>query len=145
MMDNVVCPYTLLGEEGGVRGRSPIYATSGSACADLSLPEEVTVGSMEAKSVNLLISFQIPEGRKILMYPRSSLLAKKMVMSPVSVIDSDYDQPVFATLVNLGRESVTFSAGERVVQVECVPAHDCVSWARRNVRRSGGFGSTGER
>lgn len=128
-----------------IHGQKPYYATKYAACADLEVPKNVTVPAGKAVKVNLLIGFMIPKGYKLLMYPRSSLLIKKGLIQPVSVIDQDYSgQPVHAPLFNPGTTDITLVIGERIAQIECVPAYDCLSWCRYNEKRNGGFGSTGQ-
>lgn len=126
---------------------APLYATKDAACADLAIPENVIIPAKSAVKVNLLIAFNIPKGYKIVMYPRSSLLIKKSILQPVSIIDSDYSgQYVHAPLYNLTDKDIKLSAGERICQIECVPAYHCFDWASTNVARDtiqGGFGSTG--
>ncbi|MBD5398508.1 hypothetical protein HDR60_03305 [bacterium] len=134
------CPVVMF--EGGI---PPVYKTKGAACADLALPNMIMIGPNKALSINLKIGFDIPEGMKVVMYPRSSLFAKYSILMPVSVIDSDYkDKPVHAFLYNCSDKPVRLEAGERVCQIECVPAVNCVSWDRNDVERDGGLGSTGK-
>ena len=72
------------------------------------------------------------------------MLIKKGLIQPVSIIDSDYSgQHVHIPFVNITDEPVELDKGERVAQIECVPAYDCVDWSRIEKERDGGFGSTG--
>lgn len=131
------------------KGIMPVYKTKGAACADIAVPEEVTVPAGKTIMVDLWVSFEIPAGYKIVMYPRSSLLVKRGIMQPVSIIDSDYSgQRVHAVLHNVTDSDVTLKAGERVAQIECVPVYDCTEWHHENKERNavnGGFGSTGDK
>lgn len=128
-------------------GQKPYYATKYAACADLAVPRNVVVQAGKAVKINMLIGFMIPKGYKLLMYPRSSLLIKKGLIQPTSVIDQDYSgQPVHVPLFNPGAKDVTIVAGERVAQIECVPVYECRSWAKSSNTRNkvdGAFGSTG--
>lgn len=127
------------------RGIKPVYQTKESACADVAIPFETVIPAGKSVKIDLWIGFEIREGYKIVMYPRSSLLIKKGLIQPVSIIDSDYSgQHVHAPIYNPGKEDVVLEAGERVAQIECVPAYDCKDWERKKEQRGeGGFGSTG--
>ena len=129
-----------------IKGKIPVYGTEYAACADVALPEDVIIRYREVKKIDLCIGFIIPKGYKIIMYPRSSLLIKKGLFSPVSIIDQDYSgQRVHVVLANLLKDyDVDLKAGERVAQIECVPAYHCSSWITTENERTGGFGSTGE-
>lgn len=125
-------------------GYTPIYKTLGAACADLAVPERVLIPPRTVVKIDLKISFEIPEGYKIIMYPRSSLLIKKSLMQPVSIIDSDYTGHVHVPLYNLSDDAVALEKGERVAQIECVPAYDCIAWNHEiSERDQNGFGGTG--
>ena len=129
-------------------GIKPVYKTKEAACADLAVPDQVTIPPHTTVCIDLKVGFEIANGFKIIMYPRSSLLVKKNLVQPTSIIDSDYSgQRVHAPLHNLGDEPVTLAAGERVCQIECVPTTDCFNWEHERTERNkvnGGFGSTGE-
>ena len=138
--DNLGCR-----KKDGIIGLAPIYKTKLAACADIAVPMKVVIPAHKFVRVDLWLGFEIPEGYKIIMYPRSSLLDKKGLMQPTSIIDADYSgQRVHAPLFNMTDEDVVLEKGERVAQIECVPRYDCDDWLRDNVDRGfGGFGSTG--
>ena len=141
-MTNVMCPATphSLHEYAGI---IPIYQTMGAACADLELPTDATIPARTAVKIDLLLSFDIPEGYKIVMYPRSSLLMKHNLIQPTSIIDSDYKGNVHAPLYNPTDTDIHLPKGTRVAQIECVPAYNTVQWPRKYTKRgNGGFGST---
>lgn len=126
------------------RGIRPVYSTKYAACADVSLPFDVTLESLKPKRIDLWIGFEIPKGYKVMMYPRSSLLDKYCIHSPVSIIDSDYSgKHVHVNLLYFGEGTISLQAGTRVAQVECVPAYDNIACDRLMTARTGGFGSTG--
>lgn len=137
---------TSTGKQRKMLGHKPVYKTAGAACADVALPERVVIKPHNTEKINLQIAFEIPVGYCIKMYPRSSLLIKKNLMSPVSIIDSDFSgQKVHAVLHNLGSTDIILEAGERVAQIECVPVYDCADWEHEcNKRDPNGFGGTGE-
>ena len=128
----------------GIIGLQPVYQTKKAACADLAMPYPATIPPQSVMKFDLWIGFEIPEGYKIIMYPRSSLLTKKKLVQPVSIIDKDYSgQHIHVPLVNFTNEPIELDKGERIAQIECVPAYDCVDWTRIECDRIGGFGSTG--
>lgn len=129
--------------------------TKGAACADMFLPADVTIPPMDiSKSlkdnivkVPLDVSFDIPSGFKIVMYPRSSLLIKRGLIQPVSIIDEDYHGNVHAPLVNITNEPIELKAGERLVQIElqlAMPKGICDWDAVESERDQNGFGGTGK-
>ena len=142
---NVTCPCEIFTDEEGNHGALPAYQTKLAACADVCLPKQVVIHAHEAVKIDLLIGFGIPEDMKIMMYPRSSLLTKKGLIQPTSIIDADYShQHVHAPLYNPTEQDVMLERGERVAQIECVPRYITNEWPRKNVEREGGFGSTGK-
>lgn len=143
MSNEVVCPVIQL--EGGIM---PDYKTKKAACADCAVPVDVVLEPGKCTLVGLKLAFEIPDDMKIVMYPRSSLLVKRGIMQPTSIIEPDYNgQEVHAPLFNTTSEPILIKAGERVCQIECVPRYDCKSWDHDDVERdtqNGGFGSTGK-
>lgn len=141
----IYCKPILFTDEHGYIGKIPVYKTKEAACADMSLPHAVNLNPGEVVKIDLLVGFEIPNGRKLVMYPRSSLLFKYGILSPTSIIDSDYSgQHVHFIAINLGKEPVVLDRDTRVVQVECVPCEQVADWERENSERTGGFGSTGK-
>lgn len=140
----MICEYLIFRDEDGNKGIPPVYQTKLAACADVAMPKRIIVPPLSTAKIDLLIGFSIPDNMKIIMYPRSSLLIKKRVIQPVSIIDADYSgQHVHIPLYNPTNSSIIFEGGERVAQIECVPRYDVASWNRKEEERIGGFGSTG--
>ena len=85
----------------------------------------------------------------LFLFVRSSIGLKKHCMIPnsVGVIDADYfDNPdnegdIFMALQNIGRESITINAGERVAQGVFL-SYDTVYHDDASGIRTGGIGST---
>lgn len=141
----IYCKPILFTDEHGYTGKAPVYKTKEAACADMALPHAVNLNPGEVVRVDLLIGFEIPNGKKLIMYPRSSLLFKYGIMSPTSIIDSDYSgQHVHFIAINFGKEPVVLDRDTRVCQIECVPCEQVADWERENNERTGGFGSTGK-
>lgn len=130
--------------DGSENGIKPVYQTKKAACADVCCPSECVIPPHSSYKIDLLVSFNIPDGFKIVMYPRSSLLIKKGLMQPVSIIDADYHGHVHVPLFNLNDATVIIDRGERIAQIELVPAYECIDWPRKQEERTGGFGSTGK-
>lgn len=129
----------------GPNGKVPVYKTKQAACADVYLPEDVTIEPGKVACPGLQLGFEIPAGNKIVMYPRSSLLVKFGIIQPTSIIDADYSgMEVHAPLYNTTDKPVTLKAGDRVAQIELQEYTRVLDWKFESNERTGGFGSTGE-
>lgn len=129
----------------GPNGKLPVYKTKQAACADVFLPEDVTIEPGKVVCPGLQLGFEIPAGSKIVMYPRSSLLVKFGIIQPTSIIDADYSgMEVHAPLYNATDKPVTLKAGDRVAQIELQEYTRVLDWNFESNERTGGFGSTGE-
>ena len=129
----------------GPNGKVPVYKTRQAACADVYLPEDVTIEPGKVACPGLQLGFDIPAGSKIVMYPRSSLLIKFGIIQPTSIIDADYSgMEIHAPLYNATDKPVTLKAGDRVAQIELQEYSRVLDWNFESNERTGGFGSTGE-
>ena len=129
----------------GPNGKVPVYKTKQAACADVYLPEDVTIEPGKVACPGLQLGFEIPAGNKIVMYPRSSLLVKFGIIQPTSIIDADYSgMEIHAPLYNATDKTVTLKAGDRVAQIELQEYSRVLDWNFESNERTGGFGSTGE-
>ena len=129
----------------GPNGKVPVYKTKQAACADVYLPEDVTIEPGKVSCPGLQLGFEIPAGSKIVMYPRSSLLVKFGIIQPTSIIDADYSgMEIHAPLYNATDKPVTLKAGDRVAQIELQEYSRVLDWNFESNERTGGFGSTGE-
>ena len=141
------CKINLHTDGNGNTGIMPVFKTKGAACADVAIPSKTPILAHETAKIDLLVSFDIPEGYKVIMYPRSSLLVKRGLMQPVSIIDSDYKGHVHVPIHNLTNTTIFLDAGERVAQIECVSAPGADTFenvAVENAERDqNGFGGTG--
>ena len=129
----------------------PIYATSGSAGADIkaNLKEPLTIPSGVMRMIPTGIRLEIPEGYEVQIRPRSGLAAKSMVtvLNSPGTIDSDYRGEIMVLLINHGTHDFEVTHGMRIAQMVVMP----VSQARfftsseltHSVRGEGGFGHTG--
>lgn len=129
----------------GPNGKVPVYKTKQAACADVYLPEDVTIEPGKVACPGLQLGFEIPAGHKIVMYPRSSLLVKFGIIQPTSIIDADYSgMEIHAPLYNATDKPVTLKAGDRVAQIELQEYSRVLDWNFESNERTGGFGSTGD-
>ena len=132
----------------------PFYATEGSAGMD------VTTTFVEYKRdgdfwiCHTGLSFQIPEGYVMLIFPRSSIRKTNFYLAnSVGVLDSDYTGELLFIFKERGLSKVPpvvgpYKAGERVGQVIIIP-HPKIEFLEVNEldkteRGDGGFGSTGK-
>lgn len=130
----------------GPHGKVPVYKTRQAACADVFLPEDVTIEPGKVACPGLQLGFNIPAGNKIVMYPRSSLLVKFGIMLPTSIIDADYSgMEIHVPLYNTTDKPVTLKAGDRVAQIELHEYERILDWNFEDNERTGGLGSTGEK
>lgn len=125
--------------------KPPCYMTAFAACADLFLPEYVEIAPHSTKKVPLDISFDMCRGQHIELFARSSLLVKRGLLSPVSIIDTDYKGIVHVVLHNTTDDVVRLEAGERVCQARiCSDFPKAVNWDKKDADRDqDGFGGTG--
>ena len=129
----------------GPNGKVPVYKTKQAACADVFLPEDVTIEPGKVACPGLQLGFEIPAGSKIIMYPRSSLLVKFGIIQPTSIIDADYSgMEIHVPLYNATDKPVTLKARDRVAQIELQEYTRVLDWNFESNERTGGFGSTGE-
>lgn len=131
-------------------GFEPVYATEGSAGADLRacIDEDITLGPGERALVPSGVRIEIPSGYEGQVRPRSGLAAKHgvTVVNAPGTIDSDYRGEVTVILINLSAESYTIHRGDRIAQLIIAPVTQVLfkqSAVGATQRGEGGFGSTG--
>ena len=128
----------------GPNGKAPVYKTKQAACADVCLPEDITIEPGKVACPGLQLGFDIPADCKIIMYPRSSLLIKFGIIQPTSVIDAAYSgMEIHVPLYNTTDKPVTLKKGDRVAQIELQKYTRVLDWDFESTERTGGFGSTG--
>lgn len=126
----------------------PSYAKDGDACFDLTC---VTIhGHDNFIQYNTGLAFEIPEGHVGLIFPRSSITKKDMMLkNSVGVIDSGYRGEIsFRFQLTDGENSERYVVGERVGQMMILPIptmeFEEVDELSDSDRGEGGFGSTGK-
>ncbi len=129
----------------------PAYKTAGSAGMDVcaAVADQVTIDPGARILIPTGFAVAIPAGYEIQIRPRSGLAVKQGLSLPNSpgTIDADYRGEVKIAMINLGREPVTITRGDRVAQMVVAPVVraviDVVSELEYTDRGSGGFGHTG--
>src|SRR5205814_7556303 len=103
----------------------PSYATEGAAGADLkaALDAPLLLAPGERALVPTGLVLEIPPGFEGQVRARSGLALRCGIAlaNGVGTIDADYRGEVGVLLVNLGREPVTLSRGERIAQLVIAP------------------------
>ncbi len=94
------------------------------------------------------IAIEVPPGYEAQVRPRSGLALKHAITLPNSpaTIDPGYRGEVRVILLNLGKQSYTIHAGDRVAQL-VIAKYEAVEWEESELsdtaRGAGGFGSSG--
>ncbi len=126
----------------------PIYATEGSAGADLKSVINYILEVGERKVIPTGIKMAIPNEYEVQIRPRSGLALKYGITMPNSpgTIDSDYRGEVGVILQNLGEEPFVINEGDRIAQM-VLSKHSVADFIKveklDETERTGGFGSTG--
>lgn len=133
------------------KGELPQYKTPGSSGMDIRarIDEPMTVEPGDRVLIPTGLSMEVSLGYEIQARPRSGLALKKglTLLNTPGTIDSDYRGEIQIILINLGKETVEISDGERIAQlVICPVVTGNITLAKKLVktkRGEGGFGSTG--
>ena len=147
MYDRSKCEILIVEEDfdiTGIRGITPVYSTLDAAAADVAVPNDVVIPAHNSVYIDLLLRTNIDYGYCIIMFPRSSILIKKHLIMPVSIIDSDYKGNIHAPVYNPTDIDITLYKGDRIAQIML---HDCSIHVTNNISncvRNDGCGSTGE-
>ena len=122
----------------------PKYATIGDAGLDIvAISKHVTD---EYTEYGTGLAFEIPEGNVCLIFPRSSLSKKDLVLANhVGVLDSGYRGELKFRFKKLGEE--VYEIGDKIGQLIIIPypkvEFEEVDELSDTSRGSGGFGSSG--
>ena len=126
----------------------PKYAKSGDAGMDLTAVDIIENTTFQV-TYDLGISVEIPEGFVGLVFPRSSIRNKELILSnSVGVIDSGYRGNIQATFIKTnGLDSNKYYVHERVAQLLIIPypqiEFEEVEELSETERGAGGYGSSG--
>ncbi len=125
----------------------PVRSHHDDAGLDLCALETFTLKPGERIAAATGIALVIPSGYVGLIWDKSSVPFNYGVKSMGGVIDAQYRGEVKALLINLGEESVTFTAGQKLAQLIIqkieLPTIQEVTELPDSVRGEGGFGSAG--
>jgi dUTP pyrophosphatase len=132
------------------RAALPCYAhgPEEDAGLDLHALEDATLEPNVARAVPTGLAIELPPGYEAQVRPRSGLAMKHSITIPnaPATIDPGYRGEIRVILLNLGRESYTVHAGDRIAQV-VVARYEPVEWVEGELadsrRGDGGFGSSG--
>jgi dUTP pyrophosphatase len=124
----------------------PVYKTVGAACADIESTENIVCEPNKVTKVKTGLFFEIPEGYKVVIYPRSGLTQKR-ILAQIGTIDSDYRGEVCVSIYNADFFDYQIQKGDRIAQIS-IEKISQISWNEVNElsttdRGCGGFGSTG--
>ena len=130
----------------------PEYKTQGASGMDLkaSLVNPVTLQPGAIVTIGTGVSVELPPGYEAQVRARSGLSTKYglTVINGVGTIDADYRGQIAVPLINLGREPVTVTDGDRIAQLIVTNVTKCelepVTKLHASLRGTGGFGSTGK-
>lgn len=128
----------------------PKRETAHAAGYDLSVAKEVSIAPGEIVLVPTGVKAYMQDGEVLYLYDRSSNPRKKglVLINSVGVIDGDYynnpanEGHIFAQMKNITDQTITLSAGERIVQGVFMPFL-IADGDQAGGERTGGFGSTG--
>jgi dUTP pyrophosphatase len=126
----------------------PKRITEGSAGMDIYSNENCIIQPMERKIVGTGFSMEIPLGYHGEIRSRSGLALKKGIttLNSPGTIDSDYREEINVILINLSKEEVHITRGERISQLVISKHEYCKSENNTHFEiRDGGFGSTGNK
>lgn len=140
----------------------PKYATSGAACFDLHSAEDIDWNKVYVQGMYLVtaiiptgLAFEIPEGYRMDIYPRSGWGFKHNIQlaNGTGKIDSDYRGEVMVKLIgfipisDFQKFTIQIKKGIRFAQAEINPVIQAsfseVETLSSTDRDSNGFGSTG--
>jgi len=133
--------------------RLPIYATTGSAGADLyaCIDHDIELKPRDIALVPTGIYIQLPEGYEAQIRPRSGLASKYGItlLNAPGTIDWDYRGEIKVILINLGKETFKITNGMRIAQMVIAPVVQGqfieVAQLESTDRGEGGFGHSGIR
>jgi dUTP pyrophosphatase len=126
----------------------PVYAYKGDAAFDLYARETIVLKSGERFAVPTGVAMEIPDGYVGLIWDKSGIGIKEGIKTLGGVIDSAYRGEILIGVVNLSKNSYTFSRGHKVAQMiiqkkETVVIEE-IDELSNSHRGKKGFGSSGK-
>lgn len=129
--------------------KMPVRTTSGASCFDIHALEGGTIPAKSRGFIRTGLAVAVDKGFEVQVRSRSGLALKQgiFVLNSPGTVDSDYRGEVGIILMNLGDDTFTYKAGDRIAQIGVYPVVMCdaqlVDTLDDTERSSGGFGSTG--
>lgn len=125
----------------------PTRAYEGDAGLDLTAVTVRYNGEDDAWVADTHLAFEIPEGHVGLLFPRSSIASKDMVLSnAVGVLDSGYRGSIKFKFKTIRREDLKYQAGDKIGQLVVLPIPQVeveeVAELSETERGTKGFGSS---
>ena len=130
----------------------PSYKTEGSSGMDLmaNIEKSITIPPKKSAIIPTGLSIAIPNDCEVQIRPRSGLAAKSniSVLNTPGTIDSDYRGELKIILFNHGDKDFIVNNNDRIAQMILMPILKMeleeIENLPKNIRGSGGFGSTGK-
>ena len=138
----------------------PVRANPSDAGLDLKYNPDhewsCTINPGQSKILPTGLKFGVPHGYMIQIMNRSGNAAKKQLMGGACVVDSGYNGEVFVNLHNIGSQSQTINAGDKIAQAVVIPVvpvrfletqnDNLYDWSPITIsnRGAGSLGSTGD-
>lgn len=126
----------------------PTYGYDGDAGCDLFALETITLKPGERVQVKTGIAIELPQGYTGLIWDKSGLSHIQGLKVLGGVFDAGYQGEWLIGVANLGEESYTFKAGDKVAQALIQPVIQAtfeeIDSFKESSRGSNGFGSTGK-
>jgi dUTP pyrophosphatase len=126
----------------------PIFATPGSAAADVCSYEDITLEPGDRSIVHTGLSCAVPEGYALLVCSRSGMaLAGIIVANQPGIVDSDYRGELGVIMWNTSQVARVIAKGDRIAQLLLTPVVQFTTTEVNDLgktERTGGFGSTGK-
>ena len=136
--------------------KSPARGTDKSAGIDFFVPNDQKTIVLKPNESTLFptgIKMNIPKDHVLIAFNKSGVATKRNLTVGASVVDEDYQGEIHIHLTNVGEETQTIQAGEKIVQfllmpivyegLEEVTSEDELWNGEVTERGEGGFGSTG--
>lgn len=129
------------------KAKIPNFAHKSDAAMDLYTTKTLTVEPGQSVDFPSGIAMAIPEGYVGLIWDKSGVAIKRNIKTKAGVIDAGYRGEIMVGMFNIGSESQTFEAGDKVAQILIQKIEQPETFLVENLndtdRGSSGFGSTG--
>jgi dUTP pyrophosphatase len=129
--------------------KMPVRTTSGASCFDIHALEGGAIPAKTRGFIRTGLAVAVEKGFEVQVRSRSGLALKQgiFVLNSPGTVDSDYRGEVGVILMNLGDDTFSYKAGDRIAQIGVYPVIMCeaqlVDTLDDTERSAGGFGSTG--